>query len=54
MSTMTEHTNEESFNELYAHVLSDFPINYESNCGDLENDTVSEDSKFDISPPKYH
>ena len=52
-STMTERTNEESFNELYADVLSDCSSDCESNYGDLENNTVSEDSKSDIMPPKY-
>ena len=53
MSRMTERTNEESFNELYADVLSDCSSDCESNYGDLENNTVSEDSKSDIMPPKY-
>lgn len=50
---MTERNNEESFNELYADTLSDCPSDCESNCGNLQNDTVSEDSEFDIRPPKY-
>ena len=54
MSTMTERSNGESFSELHADVLSDRPSDYESNCGDLENDTVSEDSESDIRPAKYH
>ena len=51
---MTKRTNEESFNVLYAKVLSDSPSDCESNCGDLENDTASEDSESDIRPLKYH
>ena len=51
---MTKRTNEESFNVLYAKVLSDCPSDCESNCGDLENDTASEDSGSDIRPLKYH
>ena len=54
LSTMTKRTNEESFNVLYAKVLSDCPSDCESNCGDLENDTASEDSESDIRPLKYH
>ena len=38
----------------YTNVLSDSPSDSESNCGDLENDAVSEDSEFDIRPAKYH
>lgn len=34
-------------------VLSDCPSDFELNCSDLENDTVSEDSESDIRPPKY-
>ena len=51
---MTERSNGESFSELHADVLSDRPSDYESNCGDLENDTVSKDSESDIRPAKYH
>ena len=40
---MTERTN-----ELYTDFLSDYPSNCEWNCGDLENDIVSEDSESDI------
>lgn len=52
ISTMTERTNEESFSEVYADALSDCPSDCESNSGNLENDTVSEDSESDIRPPK--
>ena len=38
----------------YADVLFDSPSDSESNCGDLENDTVSEDNESDIRPAKYH
>lgn len=34
-------------------VLSDCPSDFELNCSDLENDTVSEDGESDIRPPKY-
>lgn len=46
---MTERTNEESFDEVYLNCSSDF----ESNCSDLKYNTGSEDSEFDITPPKY-
>ncbi|XP_072760300.1 uncharacterized protein [Anoplolepis gracilipes] len=50
---MTERNGEESFNELYADVLYDCPSDFEINCSDLENDTLSEDSyESDIRPPK--
>ena len=45
-------TNEEPYTEIYADALSDCPSDCESNSGNFENDTVSEDSESDIRPPK--